>query len=294
MKSCKLKSYAKVNLYLEVLKKRADGYHQILTLFERISLFDEINIRPRLDKKIRIFCSEPQIPKGKGNLAYRAASLLKTVSGIDKGADIRIKKRIPAAAGLAGGSSNAASVLLGLNRLWGLNLSKKRLISYAKQLGSDVPFFLANASFALGKSRGDDIKAVKGIKIKLWHILAVPKTKVSTKTIYRGLDKIADFSVTGLTKAASNVKILIRALKESKVPMQGERLFNRLEGATFGLYPQVERLKNKMRDLGVKAVLMSGSGPAVFGIVSSRKEAEAICRKLYRLGYGSTFAVSTA
>lgn len=291
----KIKSYAKINLYLEVLKKRKDNYHQIITLFERINLCDEIYLKSRHDKRIRIICNRPDIPKGKTNLAYRAASLLKKGLAIDKGVDIKINKRIPLASGLGGGSSNAASVLSGLNRLWKLNLSKKKLISYGKMLGCDVPFFLSNTSFAIGEGRGDDIKAAPTIKKRFWHILAVPKIKVSTKMVYNQLDKIfRGGKVRELTKPISNVKILLLMLKEGNFALIKQSLFNRLEIATFNLYPEVNRLKNIILDLRIEAISMSGSGPAMFGIVSSRKEAGVLCRKLTRFGKYNIFIARTA
>lgn len=319
MKTYKIKSYAKINLYLEVLKKRRDNYHQIITLFERISLCDEIYLKPRQDKAIRIKCNYPDIPKGKTNLTYRAASLLKKDFGINKGVDIKINKRIPPASGLGGGSSNAASVLLGLNRLWKLNLSKEKLISYGKKLGCDVPFFLSNIPFALGFGRGDEIKAVTTVKKRFWHILAVPKIKVSTKKVYTRLDKILKDRTrrsllsqsrervpaflkpnsllsegSRLTKPITNVKILTQVLKKGKIPLIKKSIFNRLKTATFNLYPELKRLKNIMLDLGIEAISMSGSGPAMFGIVSSRKEASVLCRKLSRFREWDIFLVRTS
>src|SRR3989338_5787466 len=140
MKTLLLRSPAKLNLFLKVNRKRPDGYHDLTTLFERIDLCDDIRLAVNTAGRIRIFCRQPQVPKDSRNLAYRAARLLKDEFSLKEGVDITITKRIPVAAGLGGGSSNAATVLLGLNKLWGLSLPLWKLSSYGKKIGSDVPF----------------------------------------------------------------------------------------------------------------------------------------------------------
>ena len=287
----RLKSYAKLNLYLEVENIRRDNYHNIITLFERISLYDEVRIKPRRDGKIFVTCDNKNVPSGESNIAYRAADLLRQKARgarIDKGVDIHIIKRIPVAAGLGGGSSNAAAVLSGLNRLWKLNFSRKKLLDVASQVGCDVPFFLYDTSFALGTERGDKIRPLAGINVRLWHVLAAPDLAVSTPSVYKKLDK------RGLTKPLNNVKILLLALRKSGRAFTGEFLFNRLEEATFQLYPQIKDLKDRLRRRGLESILMSGSGPAIFGIVSSRKEGESFCRQLSKSGKLRIFVVRTA
>ena len=150
----KVSSYAKLNLYLEILDKRPDGYHNLRTVFERISLSDTIILKEIDSPEIRIISDSKDIPRDSRNLAYKAAEIIKEDLGISKGVEIRIKKIIPVGAGLGGGSSNAASVLLGLNRLWRLGLSRGRLLGYAARLGSDVSFFIYNCPYAIGVSRG--------------------------------------------------------------------------------------------------------------------------------------------
>ena len=274
-----LKSPAKLNLYLKVLAKRKDNYHNIETIFERIALFDTLFFKTRSDGKIKVSCSNKKIPVGKGNIVYRAAALLQKKFKVKRGIEIRIVKRIPVAAGLAGGSSNAAYTLLGLNRLWGLKLKKERLIVIAKALGSDVAFFIYNCSFARGKGRGEKITALGGLKrVKFWHILAVPKLQVLTPLIYKKWDK--NVGTFKLTKAGPGVKILTSALIKNDLSLISLGLYNNLEKITFKAYPIVKRLREELVKLGLKAILMSGSGPAVFGIVSSRKEAVSLCGRL--------------
>jgi len=273
-----LNSYAKLNLYLEVLSKRKDGYHNIKTIFERIDLCDKIVLKKRKDKKINLISRSPGLPRDSSrNLAYRSAKLLQTRLNLDKGVDIQIIKRIPVAAGLGGGSSNAATVLMGLDKLWRLNLSRERLVGFARKIGSDVPFFVYNCPFAQGSGRGSNIRPLKFLKnLRIWHILVVPQKRVLTAKIYGLWDK----RKTGLTRPKYDVKILNLALRKKDSPLIGEALFNSLEAVTLTMYPQVKRIKEKLRELGLKSILMSGSGPAVFAIASSRKEAVRLYRQL--------------
>lgn len=280
-----LNSFAKLNLYLAVLNRRKDNFHNIETVFEKIDLSDKIIITARRDKRIKIICSDPCVPKDNSNLAYASAKLLQDNFGIDKGLNIRIVKRIPVGAGLGGGSSNAAAVLMGLNKLWKLRLSVSKLAKLAANLGSDIPFFVYNNSFAVGSGRGEKIKPLEALsRRRLWHILVVPKIKVSTPLIYKGWDRYMQTKKIDknawLTTPIYNVKILTLALRKNDLSLISKGLFNGLETVTCGLYPEVINIKEKLIQLGLKAVLMSGSGPAVFGIVSSRKEAVSLCRQL--------------
>jgi 4-diphosphocytidyl-2-C-methyl-D-erythritol kinase len=274
-----LHSYAKLNLYLEILNRRKDSYHNIKTLFERISLSDKIILKSRPDKLINIACSNPEVPKDSTNLCFRSAKLLQEKFKVEQGVDIKITKNIPVGAGLGGGSSNAAAVLLGLNKLWKLNISRKKLARLASIIGADVPFFIYDISFALGTARGDKIRPLRNLKKRLlWHILAVPKIKVLTPLIYEKWDKYS-----GLTRPKYNVNILILGLRKGNFPLETGLLFNSLEAVTAKLYPEVARAKETLIRRGLKSILMSGSGPAVFGIVSSRKEALNIARQLKKM-----------
>jgi 4-diphosphocytidyl-2-C-methyl-D-erythritol kinase len=271
-----LNSCAKLNLYLLVLNKRKDKYHALKTIFERISLSDKIILRGRRDKLIKIICSDPQVPKDEANLCFRSAKLLQQKFNCLRGIEIEIVKHIPVGAGLGGGSSNAATVLMGLNRLWRLNLSRSRLVSLAKEIGCDVPFFIYQSSFALGSARGDKIKPLPLLKgVRLWHLLVVPKIKVSTPLIYAKWDEYS-----GLTRKNCNDKMINLALRKNRLFREGGLLYNSLEEVTTRLYPEVKRVKTELARLGLKSILMSGSGPAVFGIASSRKEAATIERQL--------------
>lgn len=275
MHTLTLKSFAKLNLFLKVLNKRPDNYHNIETLFERISLYDTISLRLRSDRIINITCENPDLPTDETNFCYKSAKVLQDKYKVKKGVDIKIMKRIPISAGLGGGSSNAATTLIGLNRLWRLNLSLNRLVSLSKLIGCDVPFFIYNSPFAKGLNRGDKIVPINALKeLRLWHILVVPKITVSTPLVYKKWD-----AFSGLTTTPHNVKMITSALRIKAVSLLPAFLYNGLEDVTLRLYPQVMRVKKELIHLGLKSILMSGSGPAVFGVVSSRKEAVRVCNE---------------
>ena len=284
MKSISLQSPAKLNLFLKVINKRPDGYHNLKTIFERIDLSDTIRLTVNRSGAIRIFCQHPQVPKGAKNLVYQAAQTLQKDFKVSKGVDIRITKRIPVAAGLAGGSSNAAAVLLGLNKLWGLCLSRPKLVLYGKKIGSDVPFFLYGCRWALGTERGDQIKKLN-IPSKLWHILVVPNVKMYTQKVFGGLN-------LKLTKEIDNVNILTHSLIRNDLDRVGALLSNDLESSILKLRPQLLTLKQKLKSLPVVGVSFSGSGPSVFSITRSRQQAQKI-RAILRPRYRRVFVVKT-
>jgi 4-diphosphocytidyl-2-C-methyl-D-erythritol kinase len=301
-----LNSYAKLNLYLKVISRRKDNYHNLKTIFERIDLADKIILKSRRDNRIKITTNSDEVPCDESNLAFRAAQLLKDKFNLKAGADIKIIKRIPVASGMAGGSSNAACVLMGLNKLWKLHLNKRKLLELGKSLGADVPFFISNYPFARGLSRGDEIYPLKPLgKVRFWHIVVVPRIQVSTTSVYQKWDKIPQKvppslkyplrkkGRAGLTSPNSSVKMLISALRRNDFSLIKRGLFNSLEQASIRLYPEIARIKERLTRLGLKSILMSGSGPAVFGMVSSRKEALSLGRQLKRNRFWRIYATRT-
>jgi 4-diphosphocytidyl-2-C-methyl-D-erythritol kinase len=283
-----IKSYAKVNLYLEVIRKRRDKYHDIETVFERIDLHDDITLTPLPGQRIEIVAPALGLPKDSSNFAYKAAELLQKKYKVKSGVRIKIDKRIPIGSGLGGGSSNAAAVLLGLNKMWRLNLPISRLARLASCLGSDMAFFVYQCRFARGQGRGEKISPIRSVdKKRLWHVLVVPKIHVSTPAIYAQWDVFSN-----LTIPRFGVKLLLLALKSQRDKTLKGCLFNSLEPVTIALYPQVQAVRDALASLGVEAILMSGSGPAVFGVVPSRKEAVAVCRKLQRAHNSWTVVVT--
>ncbi|MBI4981755.1 MAG: 4-(cytidine 5'-diphospho)-2-C-methyl-D-erythritol kinase [Candidatus Omnitrophica bacterium] len=275
-KTILVKAYAKVNLFLAVLNKRKDNFHNLNTIFSRIDLADRITLKLIPDNEIKVICAHQSVPKDDSNLCFKAAKLLQQKCKCNCGVEIKIDKQIPVGAGLGGGSSDAAATLIGLNKLWKCNLSQKQLVNFAGKIGSDVAFFIYGLPFAQGLSRGEKVRKLPQLdKLRLCYILVVPKMHVSTPLIYRKFDEFL-----GLTKPGDNVKILNLALrKESNFDIKSF-LFNSLEEVTTRIYPEVKLVKEKLADFGLKLILMSGSGPAVFGVVSSRKEAVALGKKL--------------
>ena len=208
MQSLLLKSPAKLNLTLDVLGKRSDGFHELHTLFERISLADDIKLTLNSTGKINVRCLNLHVPKDHRNLAVKIAARLQADFKVKHGVTIDIKKNIPVAAGLAGGSSNGATVLMGLNRLWQLKLSKKQMQDYAAWLGSDVAFFLYDTSFAIGEGRGEQITPIN-TKTKLWHVLVTPRVKMLTKLVFAALAKAQVEAKLKLTNKKPSVNILL-------------------------------------------------------------------------------------
>jgi 4-diphosphocytidyl-2-C-methyl-D-erythritol kinase len=292
MSSLLLRSPAKLNLYLRVINKRPDGFHNIETLFERIDLHDDIRLKNNSSGKIIISCRHPDVPLGPKNLAYKAAVLLKQQFNIRDGVHIDITKRLPVAAGIAGGSGNGATVLLGLNKLWRLGLSKQQLVALAKKIGSDVAFFVYNTSWALGTNRGDQIK-VLDIKNKLHHIIIVPKIKMYSWKVYGQLKLKARLVPTNLlTKKSSNVSILISHLSQNRLKEVAGCLHNDLEGPVFELCPKLLKLKDRLKVLQTLGVMVSGSGPAIYGITENQKDALDI-QKVLAKQFSQVFVTKT-
>lgn len=284
MKKILLKSPAKVNLYLKIINRRPDGFHNLVTIFERINLFDSIELKSIKENKIRIYCPHKDVPTGPKNLVYKVAQKLKDDFRLSQGVEIKITKRIPVAAGMAGGSSNAATVILGLNRLWDLKLSQAKMVAYASQIGSDVAFFLYETSWALGTQRGEKIRPLK-LAQKLWHVLVIPRIKLYAKDVYGRLK-------LQLTKKSDDANILLQHLKKNRLDAVSALMTNDLESTVMEIHPQLKWLKMRMEQLKCFKVLVSGSGPCVYGLVSSRKEALRI-RKILNQKYSRVFVAQT-
>ena len=269
------------------MKKRCDGTHEIETVFERVSLFDELRLSLLEDESILLRTNSAQIPSGPSNLAWRAAKLLQQKYAVKKGVLIEIDKRIPVAAGLGGGSSNAATVLLGLNRLWELRLSKKELLRLGDELGSDVPFFILDTPFAVGRGRGEILRKVNAPKIKLWHCLVKPGFSILTKEAYAG------WGSAKLTPPKSNARILCHSIRKGQLERLSKLLVNSLEHSLNKRVTEILELKKELNGQEALGSLMSGSGSTVFGIFASRKQAEDAARFLGKDRRRQVFVVST-
>lgn len=251
------KAPAKINLTLDVLHKRPDGFHEVEMVMTTVDLADRVWLRPADNGKIIIKASERFVPSDRKNLAYQAAELLQQQYGIHKGVEITLEKSIPVAAGLAGGSSDAAATLRGLNRLWDLKLSADKLAELGSQIGSDVSFCVHGGT-ALATGRGEKIQSLPAPP-NCWVILAKPPISVSTADIYGNLQ---------LSKMEHpDTTSMMNALWMGDYEQMCASVGNILEPVTMSIHPQVAVLKEQMKKFGADAVLMSGSGPTVFGLV---------------------------
>jgi 4-diphosphocytidyl-2-C-methyl-D-erythritol kinase len=251
---------AKVNLYLKVLGKRPDGYHDIATLMHKVSLFDELEIHP-MERGIVLRCSDSSLPEDERNIVYRAAKSILSFTSSSSGVAITLRKRIPLAAGLGGGSSDAATTLTTINELFKFNLPKSTLIEIGTKLGADVPFFIFDRpAWAFGI--GERLKSTNPLPA-MWLVLVNPGFEVSTKMVYENLNfeltkKISEDKIPSFEKLTDIVK----------------NLHNDLEMVALGLFPVLSEIKERLVKLGARGSLMSGSGPTVFGIFQSEDHAE--------------------
>ncbi|MDP4085440.1 MAG: 4-(cytidine 5'-diphospho)-2-C-methyl-D-erythritol kinase [Bacillota bacterium] len=252
-----VKAPAKINLSLDVLHKRPDGYHEVEMIMTTIDLADRVELCLLDENKIDIFSHNRFVPDDHRNLAYQAAQLLKERYQIKKGVSIAIEKNIPVAAGLAGGSSDAAATLRGLNKLWNIGLSLDELADLGAEIGSDVSFCVYGGT-ALAKGRGEKITELSSPPTS-WIILAKPFVGVSTAEVYRRLDLNS--------MKHPNLQQMINGIECKDYHKVCENVGNVLEEVTLKLHPEVALIKDQMKRFGADAVLMSGSGPTVFGLV---------------------------
>lgn len=257
------KAPAKINLLLDVLRKREDGYHEVEMIMTRVDLADRLEMEELPRDTIIISSQVGYIPLDEKNLAFQAAKLIKERYEVRRGVYIHLDKKIPVAAGLAGGSSDAAAALRGLNRLWKLQIPEEELCSLGAELGSDVPFCVTGGT-AIARGRGEKLEPIVNPP-QCWVVLAKPPINVSTADIYGRL------RANELRKHPS-VPRMTSALSRGSFNDICAELGNVLESVTLNLYPEVLQLKESMIRLGADGVLMSGSGPTVFGLVS--KEAK--------------------
>jgi 4-diphosphocytidyl-2-C-methyl-D-erythritol kinase len=250
----KLPSFAKINWTLRVLGKRRDGYHEIATVLQSISLCDEISFELREDDEIRLTCDAPSVPVDETNLIVRAARALRPTGGVN----VRLAKKIPAKGGLGGGSSNAAVALLALNRLWRLDLGTAALRQIGSGLGADVPFFFDGGT-AIATGIGTEIEPV-GDVARQWLIVITPNASVSTASAYTALN------APSLTTSES-IPILASSFTEPFIADSGQwSLHNEFEGVIFEIEPEIRRAKFALLDAGARGALLAGSGSSVFGI----------------------------
>jgi 4-diphosphocytidyl-2-C-methyl-D-erythritol kinase len=272
--SIQIQSYAKINWTLEVLFKREDGFHELRTIYQTVSLHDTLTIT-ETDGPLEIVCNDPRVPCDETNLAFKAAALLRESTGTSKGARIEIEKRIPVAAGLGGGSSNAAATLLALVRLWRVEIDEQELIRIAASLGSDVPFFLTGGT-ALGVGRGEEVYPSEQVHSE--HLLLVnPGFAVSTRDAYEKLSRLTR------PEAALNIPFALLAAKGiSGLPLVAR---NDLEEAVVAAHPEIAEVKRRLLSLGARHAQMSGSGATVFGVFDNSQMIEQAESEMRTAGY---------
>lgn len=261
---------AKVNLALEILSRRADGYHEIATVMQAVDLSDRLVLEDAESLELKV--NVPDIPADATNLAMRAAMALREAAAVDRGVRIVLDKRIPAAAGLGGGSADAAAVLFGLNRMWGLRWPVRRLREVATNLGTDVPFFLEGGA-ALGTARGERLEQIAGTSLAL--VLVNPGVQVSTAEAYARV-------TPAMYSDGSRARNMVRALKAREPAGIAANLYNTLETAVAPTRPEIGRMKAALLAAGALGAAMSGSGPTVVGVARSFEHARQVRTRLVR------------
>ena len=256
--SLRVRCPAKLNLFLEVVERRPDGYHNLDTIMQAVDLYDELEIVAQPEPELSLECSDPTLPCDERNLVLRAALALRQATGCRVGARFRLAKRIPMQAGLGGGSSDAAGALLGLNQAWCLGLSTESLREIAASVGSDVAFFLYGGT-ARCRGRGELVEPLP-VSARFDYVLLFPRVGVSTAEAYGRLR-------FPLTPQAPSATILLDSLLAGDVSSLGRSLFNRLEGPAFGIHPRLAEAKGRLAASGLfQGVCMTGSGSALFGL----------------------------
>lgn len=271
MDKIQLKALAKINLGLDVLRRREDGYHEVKMIMQTINLYDELELRKVKQPGIQVKTNLYYLPTNENNLVYKAAKLLMEEFDIRGGISIQLQKKIPVAAGMAGGSSDAAAVLWGVNQMYGLGLSRKDLMERGVKLGADVPYCVLRGT-ALAEGIGEKLSVLPSMP-KCYILIAKPGISVSTKFVYENLH------ANDLTfEQHPDVDAMINAMKKKDLALLSSRMGNVLETVTVPAYPVIDEIKKCMVESGALGSMMSGSGPTVFGIFDTQAKA----RKAYR------------
>lgn len=271
----RLQAFAKINLGLDVLGKRADGYHEVRMIMQTIRMYDQLDLQKSQEPGIHLTTNKSYIPVDENNLVYRAIQLMMDTCGIQEGVDVHLHKVIPVAAGMAGGSSDAAAAMVGMNRLFQCGLSKRKLMALGVQIGADVPYCILRGT-ALAEGIGEKLTVLPPMpKCKI--LIGKPGISVSTKYVYTTLDLNQD-------TVHPDIDGMLEALDQGNLYGITDRMGNVLQDVTIPAYPQVEEIKEKMKEWGAVNAMMSGSGPTVFGIFDDEEKAEEACQKLRESG----------
>lgn len=284
MQSYSLTAAAKINLYLEIIGARPDGYHNLAMILQSIDLADQIDLRPLNTNAICLHCDHPEVPQDHTNLAYKAAALMAEnfSDAFSKfgGVDITIEKRIPVGAGLAGGSTNAAAVLVGLNLMWDLKLSEEKLQYFGSLLGSDVPFCITGGT-VLATEKGESLSALPPLNNSYLVIGKYRSLSISTTWAYQTFHHqyLKDDAIAANQQQKVNLEKMRSAIDRQNEQQIGQLLYNDLERVVLPQYQQVQRLRDEFQRLGC-AGMMSGSGPSVFALTNSKTQAQQVVESI--------------
>lgn len=271
MKQIRLKAMAKINLGLDVVRRREDGYHEVRMIMQTVNLYDKLVITVSEEPGIRLTTNLGFLPVNEDNLIYKAARLLMDEYDIKKGVDIQLQKFIPVAAGMAGGSTDAAATLIGMNRLFRLNLSRQQMMDYGVKLGADVPYCIAGGT-ALSEGIGEILTPLPDVP-RGYVLVAKPGINVSTRFVYTNLKLNEETE-------HPDIDAQIEAIKEQDFRKMAGLMGNVLETVTIPAHPIIQEIKDFMMTEGAVNAMMSGSGPTVFGLYEDKQLAEKACEKL--------------
>lgn len=281
----KLRAFAKINLGLDVIRRREDGYHDVRMIMQTIQMYDQLEMEKKSSKGIALTANLSYIPVNENNLVYKAAKLLMDQYQIKEGVSIHLNKFIPVAAGMAGGSSDAAAALVGMNKLFRLGLSKEELMKVGVKIGADVPYCIMRGT-ALSEGIGEKLTALPSLPA-CYILIGKPGVSVSTKFVYTNLkldEKTKHPDIDGM----------LDALRRKDLYGITDRMENVLESVTVPAYPVIQEIKDHMKAHGALNALMSGSGPTVFGIFDDKEKAEFACEKLKESGLTRQTFLTTA
>lgn len=281
----KLRAFAKINLGLDVIRRREDGYHEVRMIMQTIQMYDQLEMEKKTTPGIDLTTNLSYIPVNENNLVYKAAKLLMDQYHIKEGVSIDLNKFIPVAAGMAGGSSDAAATLVGMNKLFHLGLSREDLMEIGVKIGADVPYCIMRGT-ALSEGIGEKLTPLSPMP-PCYILIGKPGISVSTKFVYTNL------KLNEHTKHP-DIDGMLQALKQQDLRGITDRMENVLESVTVPAYPVIEEIKNHMKEHGALNALMSGSGPTVFGIFDDKKKAEFACEKLKESGLTRQTFLTTA
>lgn len=262
----KLRAMAKINLGLDVVRRREDGYHEVRMIMQTIRMYDSIELEMTEEPGIQVTTNLRYLPVNEDNLVYKAAKLLMEEAGVDKGVKIRLDKFIPVAAGMAGGSSDAAAVMVGVNRLFHLGLSKRALMERGVKIGADVPYCILRGT-ALAEGIGEKLTPLKKAP-DCYVLIAKPPISVSTKFVYENLH-------LDTLESHPDIDGIRAAIEAGDLQGMVDKMGNVLETVTIPAYPQIGKIRQCMLEQGALGAMMSGSGPTVFGLFDDKKQAEA-------------------